>query len=92
MIEANEYYITKTAEEVGIEDKKIKKLIERFEGWRIYIRKKRGEYERIRDMYKQMTNMGLKRAEAVKRLSSLYEKSESRIRVITAERKGLFDE
>ena len=92
MIDANEFFLLHIAKEIGIELEKIKKLIERFEGWRIYFRKKPSEYERIRTLYRQMREAGISRAEAIKELSKIFNKSVSRIRIITAEQKGLFDD
>ena len=91
MIDANEFFFLNIARDIGIELDKIKKLIERFEGWRIYFRKKPSEYERIRTLYKQMRDNGMSRAEAVKELSRIFNKSVSRIRVITAEQRSIFE-
>lgn len=91
MIDANEFFLLHIAKDVGIELDKIKKLIEKFEGWRIYFRKKPSEYERIRTLYNQMRSVGISRSEAVKELASIFEKSEGRIRIITKEQKGLFE-
>jgi len=87
MIDANEYYLVETLKELGVEDKKIKKLVEKFEGWRIYFRKK-NQKERIIEFYHQMLNIGLNKETAIKNLSSFFDKSESRIKAILKE----FDE
>ena len=92
MIEGNELYVLNELKELGIDKKKIKKILNRFAGWRIYFRKKQSEYEEIRELYNQMRRAGMSRGEAVKELASIFEKSESRIRIITAEQKGLFNE
>jgi DNA-binding transcriptional regulator YhcF (GntR family) len=92
MIEANELYILNELKELGIEKKKIREIFRRFAGWRIYFRKKQNEYEEIRDIYEQMIAAGASRSEAIKELADIFEKSESRIRIITAEQKRFFDE
>ena len=91
MIDANEFFLLHIAKEIGIEINKIKKLIEELEGWRIYFRKKPSEYERIKTLYKQMRDRGISRSEAIKELSRIFNKSVSRIRMITAEQKSLFE-
>jgi pentatricopeptide repeat protein len=92
MIEANEFYVLNELKELGVDNKKIKKILNRFAGWRIYFRKKQNEYEEIRELYNQMRSAGMSRGEAIKELSMIFNKSESRIRIITAEQKGMFDE
>ena len=92
MIEANEFYVLNELKELGIDNKKIKKILRRFAGWRIYFRKKQSEYEEIRDIYEQMIAAGASRSEAIRELADIFEKSESRIRIITAEQKRLLDE
>ncbi len=91
MIEANEFYVINELKEIGLNEKQIKEFLKRFRGWRIYFRKKQGEYQEIRDIYEQMIAVGKSRSEAIKELAKIFEKSESRIRIITAEQKGLFD-
>ncbi len=91
MIEANEVFIIGELREIGLSDKQIKEFLKRFRGWRVYFRKKRSEYQEIRDIYEQMIAIGRSRSEAIKELARIFEKSESRIRIITAEQKGLFD-
>ncbi len=91
MIEANEFYVINELKEIGLSDKQIKEFLKRFRGWRIYFRKKRSEYQEIRDIYEQMIAIGRSRSEAIKELAKLFEKSESRIRIITAEQKELPD-
>jgi len=92
MIEANEFYVISELKEIGLKKNQIKEFLRRFAGWRIYFRKKQNEYEEIRALYNQMKKAGMQRSEAVKELSMIFEKSESRIRIIIKEQKGLFDE
>jgi len=92
MIEANEFYVINELREIGLKENQIKEFLKRFAGWRIYFRKKQNEYEEIRTLYKQMRKAGMSKSEAVKKLSLIFNKSESRIRIITKEQKGLFDE
>jgi transposase len=92
VIEANEFYIVNELKDIGLDNKHIRQILKRFGGWRIYFRKKKSEYEEIRELYKQMKLKGMKRSKAVKILATLFDKSENRIRIITKEQKGLFDE
>jgi len=92
MIEANEFYVISELKEIGLSEKQIKEFLKRFAGWRIYFRKKQNEYEEIRVIYKQMIKAGMSRSDAINELSVIFNKSKSRIRKITKEQKGLFDE
>ncbi len=91
MIDANEFYVVERLKELEIDPEKIRRFIETFEGWRIYFRKKQNEYERIREVYRQMRAQGVSRADVVRKLSEIFEKSESRIRYITAEQGSIFE-
>jgi hypothetical protein len=90
MIEANEYYLFVTAKEIGIDEVKIKKLIERFEGWRIYFRKRTGERERIVTLYNQMLEAGNSKKQSISELSKIFDKPAYKIRYIIAKQKELF--
>ena len=92
MIEANEFYVINELKEIGLKENQIKEFLKRFAGWRIYFRKKQNEYEEIRVIYKQMIKAGMSRSDAINELSVIFNKSKSRIRKITKEQKGLFDE
>ena len=92
MIEANEFYVINELKEIGLKENQIKEFLKRFAGWRIYFRKKQNEYEEIRVIYKQMIKAGISRSDAINELSVIFNKSKSRIRKITKEQKGLFDE
>jgi len=91
MIEANEFYIINELKEIGLNKKQIRNFMQRFAGWRIYFRKKQSEYEEIRALYKQMRKAGISRGEAITELANIFDKSVSRVRIITAEQKGIFD-
>jgi len=84
MIDANEYYLVEALKELGLEEDKIKKLVEKFEGWRIYFRKK-NQKKRIVEFYFQMLDIGLNKEIAIKNLSCFFDKSESRIKAILKE-------
>ncbi len=92
MIEANEFYVISELKEIGLKENQIKEFLKRFAGWRIYFRKKQNEYEEIRAIYRQMIKAGISRSDAIEELSMIFNKSKSRIRIITKEQKGLFDE
>jgi len=91
MIEANEYYVVGRLQEIGLSKKQIRRFIASFAGWRIYFRKKKSEYEEIKEMYNQMLKAGNTRKQAIKALSEIFEKSEKRIREITAYQGSLFE-
>ena len=92
MIEANEFFVVNELKEIGLKNKQIIAFIRRFRGWRIYFRKKKSEYDEIITLYKQMKTAGMQRSEIIKELASIFDKTEHRIRIITKEQKGLFDE
>jgi len=89
MIEANEFYVINELKEIGLNEKQIKEFLKRFAGWRIYFRKKQSEYEEIRALYKQMRVAGISRGEAIAELANIFDKSVSRVRIITAEQESL---
>lgn len=91
MIEANEYYIVGKLLELGLTKKQIRIFLASFAGWRIYFRKKQNEYEEIRELYRQMLQAGNTRKQTIKMLSQIFEKSEKRIREITAYQGSLFE-
>ncbi len=91
MIEANESYIVDELSELGVSNEQIRGFLRKFSGWRIYIRKKKSEYDEIRTLYAQITGSGVQRSDAIRKLSEIFEKSESRIREITREQEILFE-
>jgi DNA-binding transcriptional regulator YhcF (GntR family) len=90
MIEANEYYILNELKELGIDKTKIKDILRKFAGWRIYFRKKQSEYEEIRNLYEQMISAGASRSQAVKELAEIFGRSKGTIRKITSIQGSLF--
>jgi len=66
-----------------------KKVWSHLRGIRIYFPKCKSEHDEIRTLYKQMTTT---RADRIRRLSELYEMSESQIRKVTKENKSLFED
>lgn len=91
MTEANESYVVSELIDLGLTKEQIRGFLRKFGGWRFYIRKKKSEYEEIITIYEQMIKQGVSRAEAVKLLSELFEKSTSRIREITKKQERLFE-
>ena len=85
MIQANEIYLIEKLRELGVEEKKIEKLIESFEGWSIYIRKKKREYKRICEIYKKIRKAGVSRTDAIREISKTFEKCIQRVREIVEE-------
>jgi len=92
MIEMNDLELIRVCKDIGLAPRQIRKILRSLAGIRVYFRKKPTEYEEIKSLYEQMIAVGTSRSEAVKELSRIFEKSESRIREITAIQKGLFDE
>ena len=72
-----------------IDEETAKKVWRHLRGVRIYFPKCKSVHNEIRELYK---NMKVEKADAVKRLASLYEMSESQIRRIVREQGGLFEE
>jgi len=91
MIEANDVFLIEELRRTGVSNRSILRILRNLSGMRIYIRKKKSEYEEIRTLYNQMIKQGVKRSDAVKRLSELYEKSEGRIRGIVSTQRNLFE-
>ena len=91
MTELNEFYLIEELKGLGVDKELIKKVVKKFNGCRIYIRKKQNEYEEIKAIYNQMKKAGVARGEIIKYLSDYFEKSENRIRVITKSQGSLFD-
>jgi len=83
MIEANESYLIDELIEIGLSKEQIQTFLRKFGGWRLYIRKKKSEFYEIVLTYEQMIEKGTNRSDAIKLLSDLFEKSQSRIRIIT---------
>ena len=91
MIEGNDIFLIEELRKHGLSKQAILKFLRNLGGMRIYVRKKRSEYEEIRELYKQLIAQGVKRSEAIRRLAELYEKSEERMRVITRYQGSLFE-
>ena len=91
MIEGNDILLIEELRRCGLNKRLILKFLRNLGGVRIYIRKKKSEYEEIRELYVQLITQGVKRNDAIKRLSELYEKSEGRIRTITRYQGSLFE-
>ena len=66
-----------------------KKLMQQFRGCRVYIPKCASEHIAIQEDYKQMNCTN---PQKIKKLSQIYEKSESQIRNIVKKKSVLFDE
>jgi len=91
MIEMNESYIIDDLSELGMNGTQIREFLRRFSGIRIYIRKKKSEYDEIVTLYNQIIENGAKRSDAIHTVSGIFEKSESRIREITRTQEDLFE-
>ena len=83
MIDATPDYLLNILDEATF-----KKVWSHLRGVRIYFPKCKSVHDEIKELYK---GMKIERADAVKRLASLYEMSESQIRRITKEQGGLFE-
>ena len=82
MIEANESYIVDELSELGLSDEQVQGFLRKFSGWRLYIRKKKAEFLEILLTYEHMLEKGTSKKDAIKLLSEIFKKSESRIREI----------
>ena len=91
MIEGNDIFLIEELRRCGLNKRSILKFLRNLGGMRIYVRKKKSEYEEIKELYSQLITQGIKRNDAIKRLADLYEKSENRIRAITRYQGSLFE-
>jgi len=73
-------YLIGNLEELGLSEDKIYLLLERLQGFRIYINKQKVQYYKIKKRYFQLKGY-LPKREIIKLLANEFEKSENRIRI-----------
>ena len=79
MISANEEYLISELKELGVDERVIEKLILRLRGWRIYIRDKKSEKEKIKEEFLKLKKQNFTTAQAVDILSKVFEKAQRTI-------------